>query len=112
MESGPSFLNPKARAAFNRLRLVFTKAPIFWHFNPKCHIWIEIDALGYTIGGVLSQLASGIKPDRVLTKTNLGQWYSLAFFSRKMIPVETWYKTHDSKLLAIIKAFKIWRHYL
>ena len=26
--SGPSFLTPKARSAFNRLRLAFTKAPI------------------------------------------------------------------------------------
>ena len=27
-ESGPSFLTPEARSAFNRLRLAFTKAPI------------------------------------------------------------------------------------
>ena len=29
-----------------------------------------------------------------------------------MIPVETRYKTYDVKLLAIIEAFKTWRHYL
>ncbi len=29
-----------------------------------------------------------------------------------MIPVETRYKTHDGELLAIIEAFKTWRHYL
>ena len=29
-----------------------------------------------------------------------------------MIPAETKYKTHDSELLAIVKAFKTWRHYL
>ncbi len=29
-----------------------------------------------------------------------------------MIPAETRYKTHDGKLLAIIEAFKTWRHYL
>ena len=29
-----------------------------------------------------------------------------------MIPVETWYKTHNGKLLAIVEAFKTWRHYL
>ena len=27
-----------------------------------------------------------------------------------MIPAETWYKTHNNKLLAIIEAFKTWRH--
>ena len=30
-EAGPNFLTPKARAAFNRLWLAFTKALIFWH---------------------------------------------------------------------------------
>ena len=29
-----------------------------------------------------------------------------------MISAETWYKTHDGKLLAIVEAFKTWRHYL
>lgn len=29
-----------------------------------------------------------------------------------MIPAETWYKTHNRELLAIIQAFKIWCHYL
>ncbi len=28
-----------------------------------------------------------------------------------MIPAETWYKTHDSELLAIVEAFNIWKHY-
>ena len=72
-ESGPSFLTPEARSAFNRLRLAFTEAPILRHFDPECHIRIETDALGYAIGGVLSQLASGTSPDGVVTKTDLGQ---------------------------------------
>ena len=29
-----------------------------------------------------------------------------------MIPPETRYETHDSKLLAIVETFKTWRHYL
>ena len=104
-ETGPSFLTPKARSAFNRLRLAFTKAPILWHFNPECHIWIKTNALGYAIGGVLSQLASGTSADGVVTKADLGQWYSIAFFFRKMIPTKTRYKTHDGELLAIVEAF-------
>ena len=71
--SGPSFLTPEARSAFNRLRLAFTKAPILWHFDPECHIRIETDTSGYAIGGVLSQLASGTSSDGVATKANLGQ---------------------------------------
>ena len=29
-----------------------------------------------------------------------------------MIWAKTWYKTHDSELLAIVETFKTWRHYL
>ena len=68
--------------------------------------------MGYAIDGVLSQLTSGINPDRVVTKTDLGQWHPIAFFSKKMILPETRYKTHNGKLLAIVKAFKTWRYYL
>ena len=86
--TGPNFLTPEARSAFNRLRLAFTEAPILRHFDPECHIRIETDASGYAIGGVLSQLASGTSPDGVVTKADLGQWHPVAFFSRKMIPIE------------------------
>ena len=87
--SGPSFLTPKARSTFNCLWLAFTKALILWHFDPKCNIYIQIDALGYTINGVLSQLVSGTSSDRIVTKTNLGQWHPVAFFSRKLIFADT-----------------------
>ena len=48
----------------------------------------------------------------MVIKTDLGQWHPVAFFSRKMIPAKTRYETHNGELLAIVKAFKIWRHYL
>ena len=53
-ESRPSFLTPEARAAFNRLRLAFIRAPIFRYFNSECHIWIETDTLGYAIDDMLN----------------------------------------------------------
>ena len=61
---------------------------------------------------MLSQLASRINPDGVVTKAYLSQWHLVAFFSRKMILIKTWYETHNGKLLAIIEIFKTWRHYL
>ena len=112
MEDRPKFLTPNARTTFNRLWLAFTEAPILWHLNPECHIWIKINASGYAIGDVPSQLASETRPDRVVTKTDLGQWHLVAFFSRKIIFAETWYETHDGELQAIVKAFKTWHHYL
>ena len=96
------YLTPDAKQAFTQLRQAFTEAPILRHFDPECHIRIETDASGYAIGGVLSQL----------TSDNLGQWHPVAFYSRKMIPAETRYKTHDGELLAIVEAFKTWRHHL
>ena len=54
MEAGSSFPIPEARAAFDRLRLAFTKAPILWHFDLECYIRIEINVSGYAISSVLS----------------------------------------------------------
>ena len=102
----PTFLTLDARKAFNQLRQAFTKAPILRHFDPECHIRIETNASGYAIGGVLSQLTS----DHLTS--NQGQWHPVAYFLRKMISAKTRYKTHDGKFLAIVQAFKTWRHYL
>ena len=109
-----TFLTPDAKKAFNRLRQAFIEAAILQHFDLKSHIRMETNASGYAIGGVYSQLSSDwIALDGLnLTKFNFGQWHPVAYFSRKMIPAETQYKTHDAKLLAIVEAFKTWRHYL
>ena len=72
-EAGPSFLTPKARTPFNRLWLAFIKAPILQHFDPECHIWINTDALRYTLDDMLNQLASETKLDKIVIKTDLGQ---------------------------------------
>ena len=79
-----SFLTSEAKLAFLWLKQVFTEAPILHHFDLKRYIRIVTDAFRYAIGGILSQLIS-----------ETGQLHPIAFFSRKMIPAETWYKTHD-----------------
>ncbi len=96
------FLNADARKAFTKLKQAFLEAPILNHFDPERHIRIETDVSGYAIGGVLSQL----------TLDDSDRWHSVALFSRKMIPAETWYETYNGELLAIVEAFKTWRHYL
>ena len=83
------FLTPKARLALIQLRQTFIESQILHYFDPKSHIPIETDTSGYAIGGVLSQLSFEISPDEVVTKDDLGQWHLVAFFSRKMILVET-----------------------
>ena len=109
-EAGTGFLTPKARLVFTQLRQAFVETSIFHHFDPKSYIRIETDVSGYAMSGILSQLSSGTWPDGVVTKDDLRQWHLIAFFFRKMIPAETWYKTHNGKLLAIVKTFKTWQH--
>ena len=105
----PTFLTFGAKEAFNRLRQAFTEAPILRHFDPKCHIRMETDALSYAIGGVLSPLTFDqvtLDSESILTKSDFDQWHSVAYFSRKMIPTETCYETHNDEFLAIVEAFK------
>ena len=52
------FLTPGARKAFTELRQAFIKAPIFHHFDPERHIWVETDASGHPIARVFNQLTS------------------------------------------------------
>lgn len=70
------FLTLEARLAFNQLRQTFIKALILQYFDVECYIWIETNAFGYTISSVLNQLIA-----------EMGQWNSVAFFLKKMIPV-------------------------
>ena len=90
-----SFLTPKARIAFNRLQLVFTKALIFWYFDFECYIKIKTDVLGYIIGRMLNELISEINSNRIITKTNFGQSYLIVFFFRKIIFIETGYEIYN-----------------
>lgn len=59
-----------------------------------------MDASKYAIAAPLSQLQDD------------GQGCPVAFWSRKLIPAETGYETHDQELLAIVAAFKQWRDHL
>ena len=70
-ETGSNFLIFGARETFNYLRLVLTKALILQYYDPECHILIKINALGYAIGKVVSLIASEIRQNRVVTKTDL-----------------------------------------
>ena len=90
------YLTPDAKKALNQLRQPFTKAPILQYFDPEQYIWVETYTSGHIIGGVLSQ-----------PPNDLGRWHLLVYLSCKIILAKTQYKTHDSKLFAIIESFKI-----
>ena len=71
-EAGPSFLTANAEKAFHCLWLAFTKALILQLFDWEYHIWIKTDVSGYAICHMLSQLASGTRPDGIVTKIDFG----------------------------------------
>ena len=110
-ENRLNFLILDTRETFNRLRLAFTKALIFYHFDLKCHIQIKTNISSYATDIVLNQLTSRTSSDEIIIKTNLDQWYQIVVFLKKIILAETRYKTHNNKFLAIVKAFKTqWYH--
>lgn len=101
------FITSKARKTFNYLKQAFINASILWHFNSECHIQIETNVSSYAIRGVLNQLTSNqlTSDNSISFKSNVDE-YLVAYFFKKMIPIKTWYKTHDVKILAIVEVFK------
>lgn len=93
-------LTPEAREAFNILKDAFLTAPVLVHFDSSKPIRVETDASGWAISAILTQLDKD------------SHWHPVAYFSRKMSPPERNYETHDGEMLAIVEAFKQWRHYL
>jgi hypothetical protein len=86
--------------AFRQIKELVKNAPILMLHNPDKQHLIRPDASGYALGIVLEQ------PD------DDGKWRPVAFFSRKFTTAERNYDVHDRELLAIVEAFKQWRHYL
>ena len=99
-KSGPFEWPESAELAYRHLRDIFTSAPLLIHFDPQKPIKMETDSSNFAVAGVISQ------------QDDEGNWRPVAFMSRKMIPAEQNYETHDQELLAIVQAFKTWRHYL
>jgi len=85
--------------AFEKPKRRFTSAPILAHFYPDRKTVIETDASDFALGSILSQyLGKRLHP--------------VAFHSRKLNDAERNYEIHDKELLAILEAFREWKHYL
>ena len=84
--------------SFDELKKAFTSAPILRHLDPSKEVIIETDASNFGLGCILSQ-------------RHEGRLHPVAFHSRKMSPAERNYNIHDKKMLAIVDAFKVGRHY-
>jgi len=86
--------------AFNKLKGKMANPPILAIPNSKQKLWLETNASGYAIGGVLSQQQED------------SSWRPIAYLSKAMNKTERNYKIYDQELLAIIKGLKQWQQYL
>ena len=90
---------PERDKAFEELKQRFTSAPILAHFCPDRKTVIETDTSDFALGCILSQyLGKRLHP--------------VAFHSQKLNDAEGNYEIHDKELLAILEAFREWKHYL
>ena len=103
---GDEWQEPQQRAfeklinfAFEKLINRFTTAPILRHYDPSLPCRLEADASRAALAGVLSQ-------------RHEDGWHPIAFFSRKFSNSEWNYPIYDKEMLAIVKSFEHWRHYL
>ncbi|KFY32473.1 hypothetical protein V493_00163 [Pseudogymnoascus sp. VKM F-4281 (FW-2241)] len=72
-------MGPEALAAFEALKQRFTEAPILQHYNLALRVKLETNASRYAVSSILSQLFGADLAAR---------WHPIAFFSKKMAPVQ------------------------
>ncbi|KAF9802722.1 hypothetical protein IEO21_09836 [Rhodonia placenta] len=85
---------------FNELKRLFAMTPVLALYDPNREMHIEVDASGYTTGGVLMQ------------KQDDSKWHPVAFRSHAMDSAQRNYEIYNKEMLAIIEALDDWRHYL
>ena len=90
----------KQEKAFKKLKEKFTKEPVLVTLDLDKKIRIEVDALDYATGGVLSMECKD------------GLWKLVAFLSKSLNEMERNYEIHDKEMLAIIRGLESWRYLL
>ncbi|BHF66584.1 hypothetical protein SprV_0200960600 [Sparganum proliferum] len=95
---GPFELTGEALTAFQIIKNSLADANLLTHPAPEAQLSLMVDASTVAVDAVLQQhLAGSTRP--------------LAFFSKKLLPVETRYSTFGRELLAIYLAVKHLRHF-
>src|ERR1700712_2552103 len=87
---------PEADTAFEKLKEMFTTAPMLAQFDHDRETILETDSSGWSTGGTLYQVDDD------------GLLLPCAFFSKKNNPAECNYPIYDKEMLAIIKCLKEW----
>ncbi|SLM37413.1 retrotransposon nucleocapsid protein [Lasallia pustulata] len=98
----PFPLSETALEAFKTLKEAFTSAPLLQYFDENKPMRVETDASAFAIGRTLTQQ---FEIDGHL------HWLPVAYYSKKLLDMETQYGTGEQELLAIVEAMHHWRHY-
>ena len=91
--------NDAALAAFKATKDALANATLLAYPQLEAPTCVMTDASDTAVGAVLQQCINGT-------------WQPIAFFSRRMKPVEMRYSTFDRELLAVYLAIKHFRHFL
>ena len=94
------FFTDETARAFEALKKAFITALVFRYFDSAKSLRIETDVFDKVIEAILCQF------------NDEGHWHFIAFLSRKLISAKCNYEIYNKELLAIVKSFKHWRHYL
>ena len=82
--------------AFDKLKMLFTTAPVLAFSDNDCQFRLESDASEFTMGAVLSML----KEDK---------WHPVAYNSHSMSPEKRNYPIVDKEMVSVIRATEVWR---
>ena len=90
----------EAQASFDTLKNRLTTAPVLRTHDPRRRCQLVTDASGLAVSAILTQ------PD------DEGVQHPVAYESRKLTASERKYSPYAQEMLAVVHAFKVFRHYL
>jgi hypothetical protein len=90
----------KEQKALDEMKFALQSAPVLIQPDPYKEFFLECDASDFATRAILSQ------------KGTDGKLHPVAFLSKSLSPAKKNYDIFDKELLAIIRAFKEWRHLL
>ncbi|KAH6597230.1 hypothetical protein BASA50_004581 [Batrachochytrium salamandrivorans] len=99
-KDAPFVWGPEQEKSLQDLKTAFANSDFLTHPDDSRPFILETDASDYAISGVLSQYddSNTLRP--------------IAFYARQMNSAEQNYEIYDKELLAVVKFFKHWRHFL
>ncbi|TPX08981.1 uncharacterized protein E0L32_009560 [Thyridium curvatum] len=98
--SGSPRLCETVAYAFDKLKELILQEPILKIPDPEKPFEVETDASEFALGGQLGQ------------RDEEGRVHPVAFYLKKLNGPELNDQIHDKELMAIIEAFREWKHYL